>query len=785
MNSPRIRLVIAIASVWGFLVATSWHANCAEPLAIVSPGEVGIDSNALEGIDTIIAEGIEQAKMPGCVVCFGRQGKIAYLKAFGKKQIRDEQVAMTVDTVFDMASITKPVATATSVMKLVEQGKIRLGAKITEFFPEFAPNGKDEITVKDLLIHQSGLIPDNALRDYLDGPELAWKRICELGLVAPVGTTFKYSDVNFIVLAEIVKKVSGKSVHAYSQENVFVPLGMKETGYLPGEQLRLRAAPTEKRNEQWMRGEVHDPRAYALGGIAGHAGLFSTAEDLAIYAQMMLGGGTLATSDSSEQILSPRTVRTMTGAYPVSSGQRGLGWDKRTGYSSNRGDLLSDSAFGHGGFTGTVLWIDPELDLFFVFLSNRVHPDGSGSVNHLAGRIVNVVAGAIKNDHADNAVNDAAVPVMTGVDVLRRDGFRQLRGQKVGLITNHTGRSRTGEGTAELLKDASEVELVALFSPEHGFEGKLDVSRIGDSSDARTGLKIFSLYGETRKPTPEMLQTVDTLVFDIQDIGTRFYTYISTMGEAMEAASENGKRFVVLDRPNPIGGMQVAGPMLDKGSESFVGFHKLPVRHAMTIGEIALMLKSELELDLDLQVVRCEGWQRENLWEENGLTWVNPSPNMRSLTQAMLYPGIGLLETTNVSVGRGTDTPFEVLGAPWIDGVALAEHLNAAGLPGVVFVPIEFVPESSKFSNELCSGINIVIANRDKFESVRTGLAVACQLRTLFPNDWQTKSFNRLLGNKAVYDSVLAGNSIGEVSMKSQLGVSDFFRRRSAYLLYP
>ena len=768
----------------------------ADGLPIVEPASVGMDTLALTRIEGIINEGIAEKKMPGCVVCCGRHGKIAYLKSFGNKQVGNAPLVMTTDTVFDLASLTKPVATATSIMKLVELGKIRLGNRVTDFFPEFAPNGKHEITIQDLLIHQSGLIPDNALSDYLDGPEVAWERICELELVEPVGTKFKYSDVNFIVLAEIVRKVSGQNIHEFSQANFFGPLGMSETGFLPRAELRALAAPTEKRNGDWMRGEVHDPRAFELGGVAGHAGLFSTAQELAVYAQMMLGEGTLRLSNQEPiRILSPQTVATMTNAYTVSNGQRGLGWDKRSGYSSNRGDLLSESAFGHGGFTGTVLWIDPEQDLFFIFLSNRVHPNGDGNVNHLAGQIANVIAGSV-NDLVNNESNktgiariDCGMPVLAGVDVLERDQFRQLTGQRVGLITNQTGRNRTGVSTAELLHLAPNVNLVALFSPEHGWEGQLDESKIGDSVDAKTGLKIFSLYGETHygethKPSAEMLSEVDTLVFDIQDIGTRFYTYISTMGEAMQAASESGKHFVVLDRPNPINGVDVAGPMLDHNAESFVGFHQLPVRHGMTMGEIAMLLKGELKLELDLQVVRCEGWHRQDYWERTNLTWINPSPNMRSLTQALLYPGVGLLETTNVSVGRGTDTPFEVLGAPWIDGMELAARLNTRQLPGVIFIPIKFTPNSSKFAGQACAGINIAITDRKVFEPVRCGLEIACQLRSLYPKAWETKNFNRLLGNQLVFESVLAGESGENVFEKSLIGLSDFKHRRSQYLLY-
>ncbi len=781
-----------LAVTWGWASVSLFGA---EGLPFASPESVGMDATRLASIQPLVGEGIAQDKMPGCVVCVGRHGKIVFLEAFGERQTGPASESMTTDTVFDMASITKPVATATSIMKLIENGRLRLGDQVTKFLPDFAPHGKDDITIQHLLVHQSGLIPDNKLADYEEGPEIAWQRICDLELVAPVGKTFKYSDVNFIVLAKLVEVISGRDVNQFSHEEIFGPLGMDETGYLPREELQRRAAPTEKRDGDWMRGEVHDPRAYELGGVAGHAGLFSTAEDLAIYAQMMLSDGSYqpAGMDSERvRILSPRTVAKMTAAYPVSSGFRGLGWDKQTGYSSNRGDLLSESAFGHGGFTGTVLWIDPELDLFFIFLSNRVHPNGKGSVNHLAGQIVNLVASSVVQPGLSdaNARVSSEVPgrslrrVLSGLDILKRNNYSELRGQRVGLITNHTGLDAEGNSAVKMLHESEKVNLRALFSPEHGFAGQLDVSRIDNAIDPTSGLTIFSLYGETRKPTPEMLAEVDTLVFDIQDIGCRFYTYISTMGEAMRAAADAGKRLVVLDRPNPIGGLAVAGPMLDAGKESFVGYHILPVRHGMTVGEIALMLNAELNLGLDLKIVQCEGWRRADTWDQTGLTWVNPSPNMRSLTQAFLYPGIGLLETTNVSVGRGTDTPFEVLGAPWIDGRQLARRLNARQLPGAAFIPIRFRPDASKFADQDCSGINIVITNREAFEPVRVGLEIASQLRALYPDDWDTTSFNRLLCNDAVYETVVAGKSLKRALHFAQSGIPEYMKRRALYLLY-
>ncbi|MCA9195538.1 MAG: DUF1343 domain-containing protein [Planctomycetales bacterium] len=772
-------------SFWafGYVYFATWNviADTRPPLTLTADLESRIES--------LVTEAIENKQLPGCVICAGTSRSVDFARAYGNRDLQPTTVPMSTDTVFDMASITKPVATATSIMKLIEQGQLRLGNKVVDFFPQFASHGKEAIIIRDLLIHQSGLIPDNALADYEQGPDVAWQKICELELVAPVGSTFKYSDVNFIVLGKIVEHISGQDLNVFSQQQIFKPLGMLETGFLPNKELRLRAAPTEQRGGQWIRGEVHDPRAFALGGVAGHAGLFSTAADLSIYARMMLnqGAGQAENDTPPQSILSPNTVRLMTAENTVSSGIRGLGWDKQTGYSSNKGDLLSGRAFGHGGFTGTVLWMDPDLDLFFIFLSNRVHPDGTGSVNTLAGRILNVVASArsqqlqelTSKSHTNNSSQ-----VLTGIDVLKRDAFRQLEGLKVGLITNHTGRTLEGHSTIETFLRAPQVELVALFSPEHGLEGKLDISKISDSQDAGSGLRIFSLYGETRRPTSDMLSHMDALVFDIQDIGTRFYTYISTMGEAMQAAADNQKKFIVLDRPNPLGGLTISGPMLDKGKESFVAFHNIPVQHGMTVGELARLFQAELNLNLNLEVIPCEAWNREQLWDQTGLTWVNPSPNMRCLTQAILYPGIGLLETTNVSVGRGTDTPFEIIGAPWLKARELATTLNALDLPGVRFVPVEFIPSSSKFENQLCHGINIIITNRAAYQSVPVGLQLAYQLHRLHPDDWEIKNYIRLMGCDELLTQLQAGASPEKLVEIATQHVGNFRARRQPHLLY-
>jgi len=555
--------------------------------------------------------------------------------------------------------------------------------------------------------------------------------------------------------------------------------------------------------EVWLRGEVHDPTSYRMNGVAGHAGLFSTANDLAIYCQMILNGGTYG----GARILSPLTVAEMTRPRVVSTsgGTRGLGWDMNTSFSTNRGDLFPLGSFGHTGFTGTSIWIDPASEMFLIFLSNRVHPDGKGDVGPLRGRVATIVAGSVTDTalvtrareqsakfYLDGfktlkqfSVSEAgnSVKVLTGIDVLERDNFKQLAGMRIGLVTNHTGRNREGRQTIDVLNKAPGVKLVALFSPEHGIRGLVD-DKVSDSKDDATGLPIYSLYGDSRRPKPEQLKDLDALVYDIQDIGARFYTYISTLGNVMEEAAKVKLPVFVLDRPNPIGGLDVEGPIADSDKLSFTSYHMIPTRHGLTIGELAQLFNRQRNIGADLRVIKMEGWRRAMWFDETNLTWVNPSPNMRSLTEATLYPGVGLLETTNVSVGRGTDTPFEVVGAPWIQGDRLAEYLNQRGIPGVRFVPLRFTPNASVFKDQQCGGVNIIVTDRALFRPLPTGIEMALALRKLYPNDWQVDKYLRLLVNADTLERVKRGESAKEIVDSWNAGLQEFRRARAEILLY-
>ncbi len=747
-----------------------------------------VDATRLARIDALIEQAIRDRHLPGAVVVVGHGGEIVYERAFGARSLAPETPEpMTADTVFDLASLTKVVATTTSVMMLVEEGRLRLRDRVAEYVPGFASQGRQAVTITHLLTHTSGLAPDLPLEQVFEGAETAIARTIALPPAAAPGERFIYSDLNFMLLAEIVRRVGGLPLDRFAAERIFRPLSMADTTFTPPPAMAPRIAPTEAcaplawpcggPGATMLRGRVHDPTARRMGGVAGHAGLFGTARDLARFCAMLLGGG----AHDGVRLLAPLTVARMTrvSTPPHLADRRGLGWDIDSRYSSNRGDLFPVGSYGHTGFTGTSLWIDPASETFVVFLSNRVHPAGEGNVTALRGQVATVVASALLDPPAPGGVS----PVWTGIDVLREEGFRRLSGRRVGLLTNRTGRAMDGTSTIDLLAEAPGVELLALFSPEHGIRGELD-GPVPSGRDARTGLPIHSLYGETRRPTDAMLRGLDTVVVDLQDVGARFYTYATTVAYVLEAAARRGLRVMVLDRPNPIGGAAVDGPRLDAESLGFTGYFPSPVRHGLTLGELARLFNGEREIGAALEVAPMRGWARARWFDETGLAWVDPSPNLRNLHQALLYPGIGAIEAANLSVGRGTDTPFEQIGAPWIDGPALARELNLAGLPGLRVYPVAFTPDSSRFAGELCRGVFFLVTDRDALRPVRLGLEVAAALNRLHGDAFELDAVARLFGSRAMPARLRAGDPTWEIAAGWDDGAAAWRRLAAPYLLY-
>lgn len=720
-------------------------------------------------LDSVINQAIREDKIPGAVALVGHNGQVVYRKAYGNRALLPVKEPMTTDTIFDIASLTKIVATTSGMMKLFEQGRVRIDDPVTKYLPEFQ-GGMSPITVRDLMTHFSGLRPDLDIDPAWTGYDTGIRKAVAEKPAGPPETKFVYSDINFILAGEIVRRVSGLAENEYLKKILFDPLGMKDTAYLPSPSLKSRIAPTEMQKDGViLRGVVHDPTARYMGGVAGHAGVFSTADDLGKFCQMILDGGR---SLSGEALFSPTTIAKFTtpAAPPNQPILRGLGWDIQSPYSGVRGTLFPVGSFGHTGFTGTSIWLDPSSRTYVVLLTNSVHPHQRKAITPLRGQVATIVAESV-GYHGTR----------TGLDILEQNGFRIFQGKKIGLITNQTGVDRLGRRNIDVMR-AGGVEIAALFSPEHGLAGVEDRPNLGDAVDTATGIKVWSLYGKTLRPTPEMLRGLDALVFDIQDIGVRFYTYESTMHYAMEEAAKAKLPFYVLDRPDPITGVHVEGPMLDPDKLSFTGSFPLPLRHGMTIGELAGLMNDGKTPNADLHVIGMTGWHRDDWFDATGLPWIDPSPNIRNLNEALLYPGLAMLEySNNYSVGRGTDAPFEQIGADWIRGADLARSLNGMNIPGIRISADEFAPASSNFSGKTITGVSFVVTNRDVFSSSQLGLAVAASLQTLYPKKIALDVNRNLIGNGEVIRALATGT---DPAPAASANLREFLELRLKFLLY-
>ena len=730
---------------------------------------------AAQAISAIVNEEIAAGHLVGGVVVLGINDRIVLRQAYGQRSVTPDVQPATLDTIYDAASLTKVMATAVAIMQLVEQGKIDLDQPVATYWPAFAANGKGAITVRQLMTHYGGLpagIPTRGWSDY----QGALDTIVALKPQGPAGTRFNYSDVDFIVLGELVRRVSGQPLDIYAAQHIFQPLGMRDTTFLPSPTLKNRIAPSDLQGSELRWGDVHDPLAYRMGGVAGQAGVFTTADDLTKFAQMMLAGG--------KNVLKPASVQAMTTPQspPGGAALRGLGWDIDSPYAVWFAPSFSTRSYGHTGYTGTAIWIDPESKTFLIVLTNRLHPDGKGNILKMLRRIAEVAGAAARGG--------AQAHVLSGIDVLEAYGFRELAGRRVGLITNRSARDSAGRRTVDVLHAAAGPQLVALFSPEHGLDASAE-GKIASSRDSATGLAVNSLYGSTMRPTAAMLAGLDALVFDMQDVGTRYYTYPTTMAYAMEAAAQNQIDFFVLDRPDPITANTVQGAVLDADLTSFITYLPLPVRYGMTIGELARLFNAEKNLfnsektsGAKLHVVTMRRYGRAMWFDQTGFGWVAPSPNLRRLEQAILYPGVGMIEGANVSVGRGTETPFEVVGAPWIDGKALAAQLGARGLAGVRFEATSFTPSESAYAGQTCGGIRLTITDRNLLDTPLLGVELMAALYRLYGDQFQVGRTLGMIGSRSSLDAVKARTDPREIARSWTPGLEDFRARREPHLLY-
>jgi len=758
-------------------------------LRIAPPEDAGFRTGGLDDVDRLLDDFVEKGAFPGGVLAVGHRGALVHLHPFGRLSYDEDAPAVEKDTIYDLASLTKVVATTTMAMILVDEGRLDLDEKVQDFLPLFQGPDKEKVTVRHLLTHSSGVDWWAPLYEELQGPDAYLERIQAMDLVYEPGTDFKYSDLGIILLGEILSRVAGQPLDEFVQERAFEPLSMTDTLFLPGEDRLQRIAPTEY--DPWrgrvIRGEVHDENAFALGGIAPHAGLFSTAGDLSRFAQMLLNGGVL----EHHRIVSRDTVELFTRKAGDGESTRALGWDTKSPENSSAGSFFSPRSFGHTGFTGTSIWVDPDRELFLILLTNRVHPTRE---NQLIREARPAVADAVVNALTDA---DRELPeempgrvVEVGLDRIAAGEDFGLRGKRLGLVVHAASVTEDGRHAIDVLRDAG-LDVVRLFTPEHGLRSQAAAGEIvANGRDPRSGLPVVSLYGDHRKPTKRDLKHLDALVFDLQGAGVRFYTYVSTLILNLEAAAEHDLEFVVLDRPNPLGGERIEGPVSaprDLMPESFVNLAPGPLVHGLTMGEMARFVNQRLKKPVRLTVVPMQGWERGMTWADTGRAWVPPSPSLRSPEAAIAYPGVCLLEVTNVSEGRGTANPFLVFGAPWLRPSELQVLAPGFELEPVIFTPVGSpATPNPKFDGQECHGMRVRVTDPAAAQPYRLGVELLVALMSRDDFEWKDEgaALTRLVGTQRLLDDLRRRRSVVQI-IEADLADHDVWRRdRAAALLY-
>ncbi len=863
-------------------------------------------------VSTLLNAAVAAHHPPGAVVLVGHEGRVAFERAYGDRKLAGEPgldgepsaaEPMTEDTIFDMASLSKCLSTATAVMQLYEQGKVQFDEPVEKYLPAFNAEHDPErakVTVRMLLTHTSGEAPDVDLKDAwgLEKPDFmeGVHRALTTPLMSAPGEVFRYSDVNFILLGYMVQVLSGEPLDVYAQEHIFKPLGMTETRYLPlakacgphrvvgaaiawaptpkgrmayacpkgdwSTSLLERIAPeahddeakadptTNPDYDRLLRGTVHDPTTRRMGGVAGHAGVFSTAHDVSLFAQALLDrlagrpssfplkqstlelmvapeqpgaeAGQIAAANAAEHAAIAAGAKGAAAGlaphYPAVQGQdlRGFGWDIDTAFSKPRGVVFPIGSFGHTGFTGTSLWMDPGSDTYVILLANAIHPRGNAPISNLRGEVASAAAEALGlyGSVAQAGSSGQTSETLTGIDVLEEKHFAPLLGGSglaghtfaLGVLTNQTGLDRAGRRTVDILatdlpKVAPGAKLVAIFSPEHGIFGKLDSAHVNNETDPATGLQVTSLYGPTeadKRPTHEELKNLDAVVIDLQDAGVRFFTYDTVTGYFLEAAAREKAEFhhdlkiVVLDRPDLIGGEQVQGPVSDEeltmGVASYIDYMPLPVRTGMTIGELARYVVGVKHLDADLTVVPMEHWSRRQYFDETGLPWTNPSPNLRTMTAAVPYPGLGFLDYSAVSVGRGTDTPFELFGAAWMKAAEVAAALNARHIPGVSFTATTTsVAENANhypFHGQTIGAVKVTVTDRRVLDSPEMGVEIMSVLHRMYAAQFDVEKTLRLVGSRSTVEAVERGDDPRAIAEGWKPKLAAYVEAWKAFLLY-
>ncbi len=973
-------------------------------------------------ISALMNQGIAEHRLPGAVVVVGNSGRIVFHQAFGNRKADNEPALngqpspaepMTEDTIFDMASLTKDLATATAIMQLYDAGKIAsFDDPIAKYLPEFlappttpsanttasgsgssanttpTPNGsptapsaegapiyqpgaqpqvhpaanqraegpaysaaqaaRAQVTIRMLLTHYSGETEDISIRDPwgLATPDKleGIHRALTTPLKSAPGATFRYSDINFILLGALIEKLSGQTEDAFVLEHIYRPLGMTDTRYLPFDKacgphttsgaaivwsplpanthiltkcaddtwstsLLPRIAPTTHDDEgnaetnphfnQLTRGSVHDPTTRRMGGVAGHAGVFSTAHDVSLFAQALLDrlagrpsnfpvkqstlllmtspqqpGHTptqLSEANAADQAAiiagTKPSAPLLAPAYPAIKdvSLRGFGWDIDTGFSKPRGAIFPIGSFGHTGFTGTTLWMDPGSNSYVVLLSNAGHPRGNPPISNLRGAVATAAACALhlypERQHgmvccpghpfcpmmgAEPTTTSTTTPspyppTLTGIDVLEKENFAPLatiaarhdNHLRLGIFTNQAGIDRNRRRTVDILatdlpRAVPSAQVTALFSPEHGLAALVDSENVPSETDAATGLHVTGLYGAKpadRHPTHDMLKDLDAVVIDLQDAGVHFWTYEAAMGYFLEASAKEKNDFhhivdiVILDRPNLVGGIAVQGPVSDPGIETYTNYTSLPSRHGMTFGELARYFNqfkldaASNKTDAPLTIVRMQNWTRDQYFASTGLPWINPSPNLRDPVAAILYPGIGLIEFANISVGRGTAEPFHIIGAgapttsnlssrperssgerpavpatAWFKATEVAAALTARHIPGITFTPtsVSIADDANKypFHGQTIEAIRFTVTDPAALDTPELGMEILTTLHHLYPAQFNFERANRLFDNRATLAGLQRGDDPRTIAAAWQPALDRFKADRAKCLLY-
>ena len=742
------------------------------------PEQAGFRPGGLDAVDQVLESFLEQKAFPGGVLAVGYLGKLAYLEPFGRLSYDEGAPEVTTDTIYDLASLTKVVATTMMAMILVDEGSLDLDKPVVDYLPLFVGTWQREglgAPTADPLLRVGGLrrsLQRNQRQEGLSGADPGhgtglrpWHQ---------VGLQRLRDDP----AGEILERVAGQPMDVFLEERVYGPLGMTDTGFLPSDDLLERIAPTE--DDPWrgyrVRGEVHDENAHALGGIAPHAGLFSTATDLARLLQMILNGGVF----EHQRIVSRQIVEEWTRKAGVPGSDHATGWDTKSAKNSSAGKYFSPNSFGHLGYTGTSMWVDPERDLFVILLTNRVHPTRENNLIRQARPAV-----------ADAVVKALDTPlVQVGLERIGSGELDSLEGKRLGLVVHAASVTNVGRHAIDVLGDHG-LDVARLFSPEHGLRGRAAAGELVDSGvDPVSGLPVVSLYGDQRRPSPESLAGLDALVFDLQGAGVRFYTYVSTLIHCLEAAADAGLELVVLDRPNPLGGNRIEGPVSAPRNvvpASFVNLAPGPLVHGLTLGEMARFVNSRLETPARLTVVPMVGWNREMTWAATGRDWVSPSPNLRSSEAALTYPGTALLEATNLSEGRGTPSPFLLFGAPWLKPGELQ-----LSVPGFALETARFTPVASKaaprpkFQGQECNGHRVRVTDSQAAAPYALGVALLHELLGHADFEWLQGGdvLTRLIGTPSVLEHLQAGKTVDEILAADSADHEAWREARKSALLY-